>query len=68
MCRLNKPTPETQKMADLPQNQVTPTLPFTYVGVYYFGPFIMKEGRKEHKRYGVLFTCLVSALKSHKHT
>jgi len=47
-------------MADLPQDRVTPTPPFTYVGVDYFGSFITKEGGKEHKRYGALFTCLVS--------
>ena len=26
----------------------------------YFGPYVTKEGRKERKRYGALFTCLVS--------
>ena len=26
----------------------------------FFGPYIMKEDRKERKRYGALFTCLVS--------
>ena len=26
----------------------------------FFGPFIVKEGRKELKRYGVIYTCLVS--------
>ena len=59
-CRRHRATPKEQKMADLPQDRVTPTPPFTYVGVDYFGPFITKEGRKEHKRYGALFTCLVS--------
>ena len=34
--------------------------PFTYCAVDLFGPFIIKEGRKELKRYGVLFTCLSS--------
>ena len=34
--------------------------PLTYVGVDYFGPYVTKEGRKERKRYGALFTCLVS--------
>ena len=59
-CRRYKAIPNEQKMADLPQDRVTPTPPFTYVGVDYFGPFLTKEGRKEHKRYGALFTCLVS--------
>ncbi|XP_068697271.1 uncharacterized protein [Montipora foliosa] len=47
-------------MADLPPDQLTPAPPFTYVGVDFFGPYITKEGRKERKRYGALFTCLVS--------
>jgi len=59
-CRRIKAMPQDQKMADLPEDQVTPALPFTYVGVDYFGPYITKEGRKESKRYGALFTCLIS--------
>ena len=47
-------------MADLPKERLTPAPPFTYCGVDYFGPFRIKEGRKELKRYGVLFTCLSS--------
>ena len=31
---------------------------FTNSGVNMFGPFLIKEGRKELKRYGTLFTCL----------
>ena len=49
-----------QKMADLPGNQLEPAPPFTFCAVNYFGPFFIKEGRKEIKRYGVLFTCLAS--------
>ena len=45
-------------MADLPADRLTPTPPFTYCGVDYFGPWYVKEGRKELKRYGVLFTYL----------
>ena len=48
-------------MADLPKDRLTPAPPFTYVGVDYFGPCKTTEGRKEHKRYGALFTCLVSS-------
>lgn len=33
---------------------------FTYCGVDYFGLWFIKEGRKELKRYGVLFICLFS--------
>lgn len=37
-----------------------PAAPFTYSAVDHFGPFFVKEGRKEVKRYGVIFTCLAS--------
>ena len=47
-------------MADLPEERITPSPPLTYCGVVYFGPFLIKQGRKEVKRYGVLFTCLAS--------
>jgi len=50
----------TQRMADLPCDRVTPgEPPFTYTGVDLFGPFLIKRGRCEVKRYGCLFTCLV---------
>ena len=48
-------------MADLPTERVTPNLaPFSYVGIDYFGPFEVKQGRKTVKRYGCIFTCLAS--------
>ena len=47
---------EEQKMANLPEHRLKPAPPFTHCGVDYFGPFVIKEGRKELKRYGVLFT------------
>lgn len=48
-------------MADLPQDRVSPDLPpFTHVGIDYFGPIEVKRGRVHVKRYGVIFTCLVS--------
>ena len=49
-----------QKMADLPQDRIEISPPFSYSAVDYFGPFFIKEGRKEVKRYGVLFTCMSS--------
>ena len=42
-------------MSDPPVQRLTVKPPFTYVGLDLFGPFIVKEGRKELKRYGVNF-------------
>ena len=57
--KLRKPL-QVQKMSDLPADRLEPAPPFTYCAVDYFGPWYVKEGRRELKRYGVLFTCLVS--------
>ena len=46
-----------QKMADLPWSRTLVTPPFTYCGVDVFRHMLVKEGRKNVKRYGVLFTC-----------
>ncbi|XP_067023705.1 uncharacterized protein [Acropora muricata] len=59
-CRRLRGKVQEQKMADLPAERLTPTPPFTYCAVDYFGPWYVREGRKELKRYGVLFTCLVT--------
>ena len=48
-----------QKMANLPEDRVSPSEPpFTYVEVDCFGPLFVRRGRSTVKRYGVLFTCL----------
>lgn len=59
-CRRYKITTEVQQMANLPEERTETSPPFTYCGLDYFGPFLVKEGRKEVKRYGLLFTCLCS--------
>ena len=59
-CRRLRAKVQEQKMADLPAERLTPAPPFTYCAVDYFGPWYVREGRKELKRYGVLFTCLVT--------
>ena len=59
-CRRRVQPPGQQKMADLPADRITPGQPpFTFVGVDFFGPFMVKKGRSLAKRYGVLYTCLV---------
>ena len=47
-------------MGDLPTDRTLDGRPFTNSGVDMFGPLLIKEGRKEIKRYEVLFTCLAS--------
>ena len=60
VCRKLRGHTQNQKMADLPPERVTPAPPFTYTGMDVFGPFYIKEGRKELKRWGLIFTCLSS--------
>ena len=58
-CRKQHGALGQQKMADLPSDRVTSGMPpFSFVGIDYFGPFMVKRGRSSIKRYGVLFTCL----------
>lgn len=57
--RMRRPT-EEQMMSDLPQDRLEPAPPFTFCGMDCFGPFIVKRGRKEYKRYGLIITCLCS--------
>ena len=53
-------TSGVQKMAVLPEECVNPSPPFTYMGMDVFGPWIIKEGRKQLKHWGLIFTCLAS--------
>ena len=53
--------PAVQQMADLPPERLEPNKPpFTYVGLDCFGPFYVKQGRSEVKRYGCIYTCLTT--------
>ena len=47
---------ENRKWPNLPSSRVEPAPQFSYCAVDYFGPWYIKEGRKEVKRYGALFT------------
>jgi hypothetical protein len=60
VCRKLKGRSSEQKMADLPADRLLPAPPFTYSGVDYFGPFLIREGRRNVKRWGVMFTCMAS--------
>ena len=59
-CRILRGNFSIQKMADLSEDRVSCEAPFVNTGMDLFGHFITKEGRKEHKRYGIIFTCLSS--------
>ena len=59
-CRVMRGSTGVQKMADLPADRMRCDAPFTYCGVDMFGHFLVREGRKELKRYCILFTCLSS--------
>ena len=45
-------------MADLPEERLVASTVFSNVGVDYFGPFTVKIGRRNEKRWCFLFTCL----------
>lgn len=57
-CRRLRGYSKVQKMGNLPKDRLECVPPFTYCGVDYFGPWLVREGRKDLKRYGVVFTCL----------
>ncbi|XP_058816670.1 uncharacterized protein LOC131679943 [Topomyia yanbarensis] len=58
-CRVFKATPKAPRMSALSESRVTPFVkPFTYTGVDYFGPCLIKIGRNDVKRWVALFTCL----------
>ena len=61
VCRKHKAKQDPPLMASLPQSRLrTFTPPFYNTGVDYFGPLLVKERRLTVKRYGCLFTCLVT--------
>ena len=61
ICRKVQGKPLSQQMADLPSARIIGDTPaFCNVGVDYFGPFSVTNGRKVEKRYGVVFSCMSS--------
>ena len=57
ICRKLRGRFVSQLMSDLPADRVEPAPPFTFVCCDCFGPFLIKVGRKELKRYGLIFVC-----------
>ncbi|XP_049290599.1 uncharacterized protein LOC125767759 [Anopheles funestus] len=59
VCRITKATARPPPMAPLPEMRLaTFVRPFTYTGLDYFGPVLVKVGRANVKRWVALFTCL----------
>ena len=60
ICKKIKAKPVNPLMATLPAVRVNEDPPFTHCGLDCFGPFLVKDGRKESKRYGLIVTCMAS--------
>ena len=58
-CKRRSATVGKQLMADIPHCRLQFDQPlFRNVGVNYFGPFLIRQGRSHVKRYGCVLTCL----------
>lgn len=61
VCRKANARPLHQLMADLPRERITAEAPaFSSVLLDVFGPIIVKTGRVERKRYGLMCVCIVT--------
>ncbi|XP_053699354.1 uncharacterized protein LOC128746327 [Sabethes cyaneus] len=59
LCKVRKALPTVPPMAPLPFARLAVhDRAFSYVGVDYFGPLLVKQGRSNVKRWIALFTCL----------
>ena len=59
-CKQLRGQLQQQKMADMPKDRMCIEPSFTYCDVDIFGPFVVKEGRKQVKKHGALYTYLSS--------
>uniref|UniRef100_A0A1B0D333 Integrase zinc-binding domain-containing protein n=1 Tax=Phlebotomus papatasi TaxID=29031 RepID=A0A1B0D333_PHLPP len=60
-CQIARAKPSIPIMGQLPPERLdSHVIPFTYTGCDMFGPIMTKVGRREVKRYGMIFTCLVT--------
>ncbi|XP_073789840.1 uncharacterized protein [Danio rerio] len=60
-CQIWRAKPQTPRMADLPPcrlNLYKP--PFYSTGVDCFGPYAVKIGRRQEKRWGIIYKCLTT--------
>lgn len=53
-------------MSELPRERCEVSGFFTFCRMDCFGPFVTKPGRKEGKRYGLMFKCLSSQAVHHE--
>lgn len=60
-CKIRRTDPAIPRMAPLPRARLAVfEAPFSRIGVDYFGPFLLKQGRSNVKRWVALFTCLTT--------
>uniref|UniRef100_A0AAG5DPQ0 Integrase catalytic domain-containing protein n=1 Tax=Anopheles atroparvus TaxID=41427 RepID=A0AAG5DPQ0_ANOAO len=60
-CKVRRTIPAPPRMAALPKARLAIfEPPFSRTGVDYFGPFLIKQGRANVKRWVALFTCLTT--------
>ncbi|XP_075170482.1 uncharacterized protein LOC142242847 [Haematobia irritans] len=58
-CQIRRSVPQAPTMGDLPLERLASfSRPFHYTGVDYFGPLNVIIGKRNEKRWGVLFTCM----------
>lgn len=60
-CRRLSIRPEVPEMSSLPKARMAVwTRPFTYTGIDYFGPFMVRHGRRAEKKWAAIFTCMTT--------
>ncbi|KAK7933404.1 hypothetical protein WMY93_004300 [Mugilogobius chulae] len=60
-CKKWRANPVTPKMSDLPASRLRlQQPPFWSTGIDCFGPFTVKIGRRQEKRWGIIFKCLTT--------
>ena len=59
-CKIIAAKPMEQQMAELPLERTGAGRPFECTGADCFGPFLVRVGKSEVKRWGIVFTCMAS--------